>query len=220
VAPVFDRATRVRGRVSAEIDSAFLPIGGSNGLAVEGTVVFQNVEFLPGPFADPLMELIGRKDRPLVRLDEPVELAIADRRVYQKGLTIPIGRLTKIGIEGWVDFDRHLNLVASVPIVPSGLADKPVIGEIAGAAVIRVPIRGTMQDPQVDREAFKIGMKEMGQSVLEKGLTRGVPGLLDLITRPRDPNAPPPPPPLTREERKARQLERRAERRRRRGLEP
>ncbi|MFO0952326.1 MAG: hypothetical protein U0835_14480 [Isosphaeraceae bacterium] len=124
-------------------------------------------------------------------LDQSVALSIANRRVTQTGLYIPIGRLNRIGLDGSVDFDRNINLVASVPILPTGLLDKPVIGDIAATAVIRVPVRGNLGDPQVDR-AFNRGMKEMGKNVLERSLTRAVPGLLDLITRLRDPNAPSP----------------------------
>ena len=138
VAPVLDRATRVQGKVSASIDEAIIPIGGTTGMTVEGSVIFQDVEFMPGPFLDPVLGLVGRNDRALLRLNEPVELSIADRRVYQSGLALPFGKVTTIGLEGWVDFDKNLSLVASVPIVPPGLADRPLLNDIAGGAKVRV----------------------------------------------------------------------------------
>ncbi len=133
--------------------------------------------------------LTGRADRPALRLDEPVALRIADRRVYQRGLAVPIGKLTKFELEGSVGFDRSLDLIASMPILPTMLADRPLLGAIAADARIRVPIRGTLQKPEIDSEAFKIGMNDLGRSLLEGGGIRAAVGFIERLTRPRDPNA-------------------------------
>lgn len=217
VAPVLDHATRVRGRVSATITRADFPLGGA-GPTVDGAVVFQGVEFVPAGWLDALFGLIGREGQSVLKLDEPVALTIADRRVYQRGLTVPIGNLSKVEVEGWVGFDRALHLTASVPVLPTMLADRPILGALAADARVRVPIRGTLRQPEIDREAFKLGMKEMARSLAERGGVLGAAGLLERLTRPRDPDAPPPPTP---EERRERRQERRAERQmRRRGELP
>ena len=173
VAPVLDMATRVRGRVSATIDKAVFPIGGvadGPGPTVEGAVVFQDVAFIPGgELVDNLFAMVGREDRTGIQLDEPVALTIADRRVYQRGLTVPIGKLSKIEIEGWVGFDRTLNLTASVPVLPTMMADLPILGAVAGDARVKVPVRGTLRQPEIDREAFKAGMKDLARSLAERG---------------------------------------------------
>ena len=209
VAPVLESATRVHGQVSATIDQAVFPLEDetkSRGPTVEGAIVFQDVSFVAGPLLDELFTLVGRENRPALRLNEPVSLTIADRRVYQRGLTVPIGNLSKIELEGWVGFNRDLNLTASIPILPNMLADRPVLGAVAGDARVRIPIRGTLQKPEVDAEAFKLGMKEMGRTLLERGAIEGAAGLLERLLRPRDPNAPPP---MTPAERRARRQERR-----------
>jgi translocation and assembly module TamB len=224
VAPVLDNATRVRGRVSVSLEEAVFPVGrgggSSRGFHVKGSVVFQDVAFNPGPFIDPIFGLIGREDRPSLRLDQPVDLTIADRRVYQSGFSLPIGKLTALGLEGWVDFDRNLNLTATVPVVPPALADRPLLNDIAGGVKVRVPIRGTLDKPEVDKEAFRLGMKDLGKTVLGRGAFSGAAALLERLTRPREPDAPPPPPRLTPEQRKEQRQEKRAERRRRRGNGP
>ena len=58
-----------------------------------------------------------------MKLDDPVVWTIADGRVNQKGLAIPIGK-SKIEIVGSVGFDKTLDLTARVPIVPDRVADK------------------------------------------------------------------------------------------------
>lgn len=221
VAPVLDQATRAHGRVSVDLEEAVFPLGGTaqsrRSATVNGRVVFQEVEFVPGPFANELFDLIGVTDRPGLRLDEPVALTIADRRVYQHGMAIPLGRLTRIELEGWVDFDRNIRLVASLPITPAMVGNAPVLSDIVKGQRISVPIRGTMRAPQIDRDAMNLALKDLGKSILENGAVRGAAELL-MRLRPRlDPNAPPP---LTREQRKSRRLERRAERRFGPGLEP
>jgi len=222
VAPVLDNATRVRGRISATIARAVFPVGGATaaggpGPTVDGSVVFQDVEFVPAPWLDGLFGLIGREGQSVLKLNEPVSLTIADRRVYQRGLTVPIGNLSKVEIEGWVGFDRALNLTASVPVLPTMLADRPILGALAADARVRVPIRGTLRQPEIDRQAFKVGMQEMARSLAERSGVLGAAGLLERLTRPRDPDAPPPP---TAAERRERRQERRAERQMRRGMAP
>lgn len=224
VAPVLDHATRVRGQVSARVDEAVFPIGGEGGTGpkVEGSVEFQDVVFTPGPLFEVLGGLIDLEDKTLLRLDEAVSLKIADRRVYQRGLSIPVGKVTRIGIDGWVGFDRSLNLTASIPVLPAMRVDRPVLEGIAGNARVRVPIRGTLDKPEIDQDAFQAGIKETARSLIGGGVAQGASALLQKMLRGRDadPDAPSPPPRMTPAERKARRLEKRAERRSARGLPP
>jgi translocation and assembly module TamB len=219
VAPVLDRATRAHGRVSVDLQEAEFPIGGpaKREAKVEGQVMFKEVEFLPGPFADQLLVLIGRTDRPTIKLDQPVSLTIADRRVYQKGLALPLGQLTRVELEGWVDFDRNLQSTASLPITAAMVGNAPVLSALVENQRISVPIRGTLKNPEIDRDAMNLSLKNLGQSVLGNGMIRGAAEMFRQLQKPRDPNAPPPP---TFQERRANRLERKAERRRQRGLEP
>lgn len=193
-APVLDNATRVRGQVSFRLREASMPILGPPGrtIRVAGAVLYPSIEFLPGAIGQQLFDLVGLADRPLVKLSEPVTLEIDDRRVSQRGLTIPFGRLNAITMEGWVDFDRNLSQTASLPLLGTMLRDRPVLGDVLGGLRISVPIRGTLAQPEVDRDAFNLAMKDLGKTVLERTAGRGAAGLMDLFNRPRNPIAPPP----------------------------
>jgi translocation and assembly module TamB len=220
VAPVLDSATRVNGKVSAEIDEGVFPLGteGTKGLKLEGDLIFQDVQFLPGPLFNELLAVTGRSDRPLLRLNDPVALTIADRRVYQSGLKIPVGKLGNIEIEGWVDFDQNMNLVTSVPILPNVLAERPLLGGLAGDARIKIPVQGTLKAPEINKEAFDIGMKDLGKTMLDR--TVGT-GLSDLIRSMGErAKAAPPAPRLTPAERRERRLEKKRDRQAKRGLIP
>ncbi len=219
VAPVLDRATRAHGRVSVDLDAAVIPLGRDPGRSttVNGDVVFQDVEFIPGPLADQLFALIGREDRPALKLNEPVSLTIADRRVYQQGLALPLGHVTQIELEGWVDFDRNLFMTANLPVTAAMVGNRPLLSGIVEGTRISVPIRGTLTNPEIDKDALNLALQDLGKTLLERGVTRGATELLNRMMRPRDPNAPPPP---TREERRARRRERQAQRRFNRGIDP
>jgi hypothetical protein len=207
IAPVLDGGTKVTGRVSAKIDRAEFPLGKGvkTETVVEGNVVFQDLEFTPGPIASDLLGLIGRSDATL-KLDQPVVLSIADGRVRQSGLVIPVGKVAKIEIAGDVGFDRSLDLRAAIPIMPELFPNGGVVGEIVAGSRITIPITGTLSRPKIDRDAFRAELARTGKGMM----VRGAADLLFRLARPRDPNAPPP---LTPAERKAKRLERRMEKR-------
>ena len=103
VAPVLDRATRRTAASRSSLDSGGHPPAATPAGARPSTATSSSRKwFLASPLADQLLGLIGRDDRPLLKLDEPVSLKIADRRVYQQGLALPLGRVSRIELQGWV----------------------------------------------------------------------------------------------------------------------
>ena len=207
VAPVLDGATRVHGRVSANVERADFPLRSDVGqkAVVQGQVVFHDLEFSSGPLAAELLSLVGREATPL-RLDQPVVLSIADGKVHQTGLAIPVGNLTRIELEGSVGFDRSLDLLASLPVTQQMFPNGGILGDILPGTRFRVPIGGTLSKPKIDKEAFGDEMAGMGRDLLG----RGAAGLINRLMRPRDEPAVPK---LSAEERKARRQENRAKRR-------
>lgn len=211
-APVLDKATRVRGKVSATVDRASIPLrrGAGAKAVVEGKVVFQEVAFAPGPMALSVLSLVKREDASLT-LNEPVQLSIADGRVTQRGLSVPVGGLTSVGLEGSVGFDRTIDLVASVPITPKMVGDNAFLGGVVGGARVSVPIGGTLDAPKVDADAFKLGLKDMGKGLLGRTAVQGLGEILSRMARPRE-EAAPAPPRMSAAERRALRQQRREQR--------
>ena len=224
VAPVLDQATRASGRISMTIERAEFPIASDVGrkLNVTGSVLFQDVEFAPGPLTRQIIGMVSQKEPENVRLDEPVRLSIADGRVHQTGLAVRLGKVTRLEVEGWVDFDKNLDVIASIPLTPAMVGNNPVLGEMVAGTKFQVPITGSLAAPKFDKEAFRLGMKDLGKSLLTRSVGVGALELLNQLAKPRaiDPDAPPPPPRLTPDERKAQRIEKRNDRRRLRGLDP
>jgi hypothetical protein len=245
-APVLDGATRVQGRVSVRRLDAEFPMADPSGASarVEGDVLFDNVRFLPGPLADAIIELLPNRqdaedeDGPMLVLRDPISFRIGDRKVTSHGLNVPVGRLGSVGVEGSVDFEKRLDLVARFRVKPPR-ADRPVLAALLNNARFELPIRGTLDEPRIDEEALKDRIKDLGQDMLGNSLAAGAAGLLRLLERlpqrrearkpPADaPEAAPPDPQPTRrptaeerkqmrQQRRLDRLEKKAQRRMRRG---
>jgi translocation and assembly module TamB len=187
VAPVLNEATHVQGKVNVAVEQADFPITGppDRTVTLTGQVVFQGVTFAPGPFANQLLTLTGRPDSPGLQLAQPVQLSIANRRVYQKGLEVPVRKDAKIALEGSVGFDETLNLVASVPITGRMLgARSEALDRAINGQTVKVPIGGTVGKPRVDRRALQVALKELSRSVLSRELSQEASKLLDRLGPP------------------------------------
>jgi translocation and assembly module TamB len=203
VAPVLDGATRVRGRVSVGGLDAEFPVGEAPAASarVEGNVLFDEVRFLPGPLAEAIIDLLpspkeagaDTEGEPMLVLRDPISVRIADRKVYQRGLIVPLGRIGSVGLEGSVDFEKHLDLVARFRVNPPR-ADRPLLAALLNNARFELPIRGTLEDPRIDQDALKERLKSMGTDMLGNSIVAGADGLfrlLDGLPRRREARKPP-----------------------------
>ncbi|WP_406696016.1 hypothetical protein V5E97_33970 [Singulisphaera sp. Ch08] len=171
IAPMLHDATRVTGKASVTISKADYPINGDDSThsTLIGRVEFQDVNFAPGPFAGELITLTGQKGASGLRLDQPIELAIADGRVNQRGLSIPVGRDAKLEFEGSVGFDQTIAMRAKVPITQGMLGNSAEAKELLEGLKVGLPIGGTLSHPTIDRRGMKVGLRDAGKSVLKRG---------------------------------------------------
>jgi translocation and assembly module TamB len=188
VAPVLDRATRVNGAVSARFERVAIPLSATaaDDAIVEGTVLFHNVTFEPGPMAMRLYAALGIAPMSM-RLDQPVLLAIADGVVHQRGFSMPLGTVAHVLMDGEVGFDRSLALNVRVPMSGSQFASVPVFNRIAPALRLEFPIRGTLDDPKIDGKAMGQAMGRVGLDVAQSAGFGGIEALIRQASTPRSP---------------------------------
>lgn len=250
-APILDGATRVAGRVSVQNLDAEFPLARDAGklARVSGDVLFDDVRFLPGPLAEAIIDLLpdrGLDDAgngPMLALRDPISFRIADRKVHTEGLVLPLGQIGTAGLEGSVDFDRRLDLLARFRLNPPRM-DRPVLAALLNNARFELPITGTFDDPRIDEKALKRRLESLGQDMLGNSIAAGAGGLLRLLdglprrrearkpaapaaspeAEPAEPQAAPRPSALERqrirEERRQERLEKKAQRRMQRGQPP
>jgi translocation and assembly module TamB len=190
IAPVLHDATSVKGKVSASVEQAEFPIvtNGQGSTTVVGKVVFDQVEFDAGPSAAELLSLVGRNGPQALRLQQPIQLAIANGRVNETGLSVALGRDLRIDFQGSIGFDQSLAMTARVPVSPKMLGPEHGLDKLLqGVGVINVPIGGTLSHPTIDQQAFRVGLRDVGKSLLKEGGEKQVRDLLKGLIRPEGP---------------------------------
>jgi len=190
IAPVLSKASNVSGKVSLAVDGAAIPLVGDGALRVDGQLVFQDVVFQPGPFASEVVSLTGR-NVPRMSLQQPIQLQIADGRVKQSGLSIPLAGDMKAGLEGSVGFDKTLALRASLPVTATMLGGNAAASRYVEGTNITVPIGGTISHPTIDRNGLRVAIRNAAQSMVKRGVQNEAERLLDRVIPPgsRDANA-------------------------------
>lgn len=177
-APVLDGATRVKGRISAILGEAVFPVTARSAAAarVAGDLILDDVRFLPGRLAEQLLIGFKREEKPLLILRDSIAIRIEDGKVHQKGLIISVADVASIALDGSVDFDKNLDLVASLAMSRSG----PIAGVLPPLlqnARVDVPIRGTLEHPEIDASGFKDRLADMGMDIFGNSVEAGLNGL-------------------------------------------
>ncbi len=183
IAPILAKASNLSGTVSLRIDGAAIPVVGDGALRVDGQLVFQNVVFQPGPFATEIVAMTGNV-APKMTLHEPLQLQIADGRVRQSGLTIPLPENLTAKIDGSVGFDKTLALRAVVPVTAKMLGGNAVASEFVAGTDVAIPIGGTISQPKIDRAGLRLALRDAVKSMVKRGARAEAGRLLDQVLPP------------------------------------
>jgi len=183
IAPVLDKATHVHGKVSLAVDRADIPLTGppTHKVSMTGQLVFQDVIFAPGPFANQVLGLVGKPNEPGLRLHQPVQLTVADGRVYQRGLSVPIAPNAAVSLDGSVGFDESLDMKANVPITKGMLGSAAGLDDLVGDGKITVPIEGTVSHPRINKQALQVAVRELARNVIKRDVSREASRFLDKL---------------------------------------
>jgi hypothetical protein len=200
-APALASATKVDGFISAKITDGIIPITDKTKvLDIKGDMAFEDVRFGPGPWLVGLTSNVGLPPPPTFALDQPIQFEILGDRVVQNGLTIPVGNLTRLSFSGSVSFKKELDLLVQVPITPNLLQNAPFFRSFLGQEEFKIPIRGTLDKPEVDKTAFDTNMKQLGENLKNRAVETSLDMLFNGLLGGRVPRpniAPPGQPPIT-----------------------
>ncbi|MEW4569206.1 hypothetical protein AB1L88_15185 [Tautonia sp. JC769] len=189
IAPVLREATQVNGRLSARVNRLSVPLTGPSpeegGAEVEmaARVAFEQVKYGPGPMMQRILGLSGlaAENVPNLTIDQVVDVAVADGRVHQSGLEIVAAEGVALQFEGSVGLDQTLALRVGVPLSERLLGGQEVLNDVLGGTRVGVPIGGTLGQPQLDQEAFRIGLRQQGGRLIGRGAAAGAGQLLRLL---------------------------------------
>ncbi len=183
VAPLVADVTSVQGQLSLNIDRAEIVPSDSMRQTIAGDLQVKNVTVGPGPLADQILTIVqqvralrksGNGQSPsqssawLQMPEQNIQFAMEKGRVVHRNLKLQAGDIA-ITTEGSVGIDGGLELIASVPILKDWVDGTPALASLAGQN-IQVPIRGTIQKPQLDFNAFT----SIGRQVAESAVSGAI----------------------------------------------
>ncbi|MEX1224841.1 MAG: hypothetical protein WEA31_09870 [Pirellulales bacterium] len=170
-APIVAETAQAEGRITLQLDRGIVPLGEPKASDFVGTLAVSQGQVRPGPLAWQLI-VLGRQleaiaqRRPLdavnpqptndVALQIPpqnLRFRVAQQRVWHDSMVVTIGDVT-VRTTGSVGFDQSLDMVAEMPILAKWVERDRVASSLAGQ-VVRIPIRGTVSQPQIDNQMLQ-----------------------------------------------------------------
>ncbi|MCA9213778.1 MAG: hypothetical protein KDB27_11970 [Planctomycetales bacterium] len=158
VAPIVANTAWTDGAVSLELDQCSLPLGNVQDAKASGVITIHAVNVGVregvGQQVTQLVASLTQKDIPTkVRLadDSRLEFAVNNGVVTHKGLKFGLPEISDelvVETHGVVRFDKSLDLEASIP-VPYHLLGGGKLAQAIGIETFHVPIRGTLDEPEV-----------------------------------------------------------------------
>ena len=196
VAPLLADATRIDGQMSVSLDHARVPIENSNESDVLGMATIHSGSVRPGPLAEPFINVvrtirrvarrgplsgIDSNDPRITTSEQQVTFHLIDGRVYHRNMRVQLGDMP-IHTFGSVGLDETLDIVAELQIPDTWIREDSILSSWKGK-VIQLPIRGTLDDPDIDRSAIADIttdlIAEPVQRIIDQGILRGLDRLLD-----------------------------------------
>jgi len=191
VAPLLAEATRADGVFFVDLTRCRVPLTDRRRASVAGKLAIQSAQVRPGPVAEQLVLVAQQveaivKKRPLSALGgqqlalnippQEVPFELHEGRVYHRDLRVTVGDVT-VKTSGSVGLDSSLQMVAEIPIQEAWVARDRHLKALAGQ-VVKVPLRGTLKNPRLDRRALDDLAKQMvgsaAGSLLDDAINRGL----------------------------------------------
>lgn len=158
IAPILADVAWTKGDVSLELDQCVIRVDTPATSEVVGRVTLDSVET---GLRNPLVRSIAEAVTTVTQrsLPEAVKIAdnsviaftVADGRVAHSGLAFGLPEISPellIRTEGTVGFDKTLDLQASIPL-PLELLRESKLAQALGNQTLLLPIRGTLEQPEV-----------------------------------------------------------------------
>jgi translocation and assembly module TamB len=195
VAPLVADVTSVQGQLSLQIDRAIIVPADSLKQTIAGNLLVKDVTVGPGPLANQLLTIVqqvqalrkgasgqspSQSGAWLQMPEQNIQFAMQEGKVVHRNLRLRAGDV-EITTDGSVSVDGQLELIAKVQILKDWVDGTPALASLAGQS-IQVPIRGTIQRPQLDMNAFASIGRQVAESAVQgavqKQLDKGLNKLL------------------------------------------
>jgi len=201
VAPILADVASVQGNLSLQIEEASIVPSDLNRQTIKGQLQVHGANVGPGPLADQLLGLVqqiralrkgagasdggGQQTTWLQLPEQQIGFDIQQGRVAHKNMQIQAGDVV-INTSGSVGIDGQLELIAAIPILKDWVDKTPLLQSLAGQQ-IQIPVRGTIQRPQMDLSSFASIGQQLAtaaiQGAAQKQIDKGIGKLLGPLSQ-------------------------------------
>ncbi len=195
VAPAIAGATTAKGRISLATSQVQIPLGQWDAASANGVVTVHQASVGPGPLGQQLFGMISQvkalaqgspfqalpaakaEAQWLTLAPKEIPFAVQNGRVFHQGMEFQVEGVT-IRTSGSVGLDQSMDLVAEIPILPAWLGQGPLTKGLQGQT-LRIPIRGTVQKPNVDAHLFQNMSQKLFRQAAGSTINNEMQGLLN-----------------------------------------
>jgi len=182
VAPVLAEATSVEGKFSLSLDGCRIPLSAPEKSDISGRLLVHSIEIGPGPLIRELAVVLGRESPAKLKRESVVPFRMVNGRVYHQNLELLFPDFW-VRTNGSVGLDQTLDVLVEMPIPPKWLAANPVLAQAFRGQLVRLPLKGTLGKPVLDRQALESISRELlrkaAGNILEEELNKQLDRLLN-----------------------------------------
>ena len=147
--PIFANAVDVSGEIDFSCERLAIPVGGGSGNDIEviGTVTISQLRLSASDFLGEILSLAGIGMRGQDLVIEPTRFVLQDGLLRYDDMQVVVGD-SPVNFKGAIGLDRSLDMVVTLPYTTRGRTVR--IGEEAEGARIKLPLKGTIDKPELD----------------------------------------------------------------------
>ncbi len=147
--PLF-RSPKVEGAFSFGLSGCRVPLDDPHQADVAGQLTIHSLSMEPGPLIKELAVVLGQPTAARLAQNSNIDFRVVQGRVYHRGLELQFPEMT-IRTYGSVGFDQTLAIMTEMNM-PTAWMREGALSNALKNQVIRIPIAGTLDKPQIDQK--------------------------------------------------------------------
>ena len=168
--PILANVTEAEGAVSLSLSGGRIPLANPTTGEVKGTLVLHAAKIGPSAIIRELSGLLKLPPPQSLVKETQVAFHMVQGKVHHQNLELVFPDFT-LKSSGTVGLDGSLALVLEMP-VPAKLAEAARLTPAQAQQLIRIPVGGTLDRPQLDPRALESLTSILGRSFLENQLNK------------------------------------------------
>jgi hypothetical protein len=170
VNPIFADAVNVSGIANFNCEQLAIPLSSEakNEAVVIGTISMNQVSLQTSDLLGQILTIAGGSARGTVLTIHPTRLVLQKGVLRYDDMQINIGD-NPINFKGAIGLDKSLDMTVTLPYTTEGRTAR--VGGATRGARITLPLKGTVDQPQLDTEKLlELQLRQQGEKLLRRGL--------------------------------------------------